>query len=141
MTCDGTMDAQSNKPRVESVVRLTLQDGTRIQLSAEEIAYVEPVSRGALIHLDFGEPLKVVQDVRTIELRVKVALAANAGDQKPQVDDMPALSDPIRQEAEQASTAPLAEPRAMSRRVKRLLCGRVSLPALAIARGRRTAKD
>lgn len=132
-----TTDTRSGKARTESVVRVTLHDGTRIQLTAGEIAYVEPIARGALIHLDSGESVKVVQDVRTVELRVDVALATKAVRQESLPDD----GNPIPRNADQANSPLSAKPSSLNYRARRFLRVHVSVPALVIARGLRNDSE
>ncbi|WP_257558906.1 MULTISPECIES: hypothetical protein [Sphingobium] len=136
-TCDGTMNTQP----ADLLIPVTLQDGTRIRLRADEIAYVEPVGRGALIHRDSGEPLMVVHDARTVELRVIVALAGRADTQEYPAGETSEPEDPIRREADRASIAPPPERESLNRRAKRLLRARVSLPSLMIGGARRRPGD
>lgn len=134
MTRGDEIDTPPGGSQAGSIVRLTLQDGTRIQLPVDEIAYVEPIAGGTLIRRSAGEPLKAVQDVRTVEVRVRAALAAGARDNEQAAEDIPVPADPARGEIGAADTPSTTEPRSLSHRAKRLLHGRVSLRTLVIAR-------
>ena len=61
------------------MIKVTLADGRRKQVSAKDVRSVEPDGSGALLHLITGETLAVVQDVRTVELRIKAATAERDG--------------------------------------------------------------
>ncbi len=60
------------------MIRLTLSDGIRTQIPAKDVAYIEPDGKGSMIHPIGGEAVKALQDVRTIEARVRAVLAANS---------------------------------------------------------------
>ena len=117
------------------MIRLTLPDGTRTQLEASEITDVEPVAGGSLVHRAVGEPMKVMQDARTIQTRINIELDAPAD-----VQEAPAMVDetapaPAGVPALVMETAPVivGEPATRMHRLKRLMQGRVSGMALAIA--------
>jgi len=57
------------------MIKVTLADGRRKKVSTKDVRSVEPDGHGALLHLITGETLAVVQDVRTVELRIKAATA------------------------------------------------------------------
>ena len=118
------------------MIRLTLPDGTRTQLEASEITDVEPVAGGSLVHRAVGEPMKVMQDARTIQTRINAELDAAPAD----VQEAPAMVDetapaPAEVPAPAIETAPfiVGEPATRMHRLKRLMRGRVSGMALAIA--------
>ena len=58
------------------MIRLTLTDGTRLQLPDVDVSEIEPVAGGSVVHRASGKPLHVAQDARTVEVRLRVALAA-----------------------------------------------------------------
>jgi hypothetical protein len=121
---------------VANMIRLTLPDGTRTHLGASEITYVEPVAGGSLIHRAVGEPMKVMQDSRTIQTRINTELDAATAD----VQDAPAMVDetapePVAPPALTINTTCglVGEPATRMHRLKRLMQGRVSGMALTIA--------
>lgn len=61
------------------MIKVTLADGTRKQVSTEDIRSVERDGQGALLHLVTGETLAVMQDARTVELRITAATAERDG--------------------------------------------------------------
>ena len=121
---------------VAKMIRLTLPDGTRTQLEASEITDVEPVAGGSLVHRAVGEPIKVMHDARTIQTRVNAELDAVPSD----VQEAPAMVDetapaPAEVPVLEIETARvvMGEPANRMQRLKRLMRGRVSGMALAIA--------
>ena len=119
-----------------SMIRLTLPDGTRTQLDAFEITDVEPVAGGSLIHRAAGEPIKVLQDARTIQTRINAELdSAAAEDQEvparmPDAEPAPAAAAEL---AIEPARIPVAEPTTRIHRLKRLMQGRASGMALTIS--------
>ena len=97
-------------------IRVTLADGTRTQIAAEDVESVEPDGRGALLYLSSGETLSVAQDARTVELRIEAALAQA-------VPETPVAPEPLTPRA----------PLTATHRIKRYLVGRSSFGALTIA--------
>jgi len=87
------------------MIRLTLPDGTRTHLEASEITDVEPVAGGSLVHRAVGEPMKVMQDARTIETRINAELDAAAAE----VQDSPAMLAEVAPAAA-AEPKPVLEP-------------------------------
>jgi hypothetical protein len=124
------------------MIRLTLPDGTRIQLEASEITDVEPVAGGALVHRAVGDPIKVMQNARTIQTRINAELDTVAAEQES--DETPiTVADEAVEIAASETTAPpepnhdpSPDPRSRVHRLKRLMAGRVSGTALAIGQWR-----
>ena len=124
-----------------NMIRLTLPDGTRTQLEASEITDVEPIAGGSLVHRASGEPMKVMQDARTIQTRINAELDTAAAE----VEVAPVMV------AEAAPTIAVAEPElaiepapilvvepvTRMHRLKRLMQGRVSGMALMIGQTKR----
>lgn len=114
------------------MIRLTLPDGTRIQLEASEITDVEPIPGGALIHTASGDPLKVMQDARTIQTRINVEL-----DKSAILTETPQASEPSEIKSTPV-TKPVTEPPSRMQRMKSIMQGRASGLAMVIAQvGRR----
>lgn len=128
------MDSEQDHSRTGKVVRLTLEDGTRIQLAPDEVAYSEPEGRGTLIHLVSGELVKVAQDNRTVDLRVVAALSTSPVRHELPTQHEPEPSGRVRDESSMSNAARRAGPISLSLRAKRLLLGHSSLPVLMIAR-------
>lgn len=100
-------------------IRVTLADGTRTQVAAEDVESVEPDGRGARLYLSSGETLSVAQDARTVELRIEAALAQAA-------PEAPVAPEPV------GAVGPRI-PLTATHRMKRYLVGRSSFGALTIA--------
>jgi hypothetical protein len=123
------------------MIRLTLPDGTRTQLEASEITDVEPIAGGSLVHRAVGDPMKVMQDARTIQTRVNAELDSAVAE----VEEAPITAAQIAPtiavaEPELAiEPAPVAvvEPVARMHRLKRLMQGRVSGMAMTIGQMKR----
>ena len=108
------------------MIRLTLPDGTRIQLAASEITDVEPIPGGALIHKASGDPLRVMQDARTVQTRVNVELDRSALTEAPQAAQPSEIkSRPV--------TKPVTEPPSRMQRMKSTMLGRASGLAMVVA--------
>lgn len=120
------IDRTSDRLHAGPMIRLTLTDGTRLQLTAAEVTEIEPIAGGSLVHRATGKPLHVVQDARTVELRLRAALAAAERTEEE------APSDP--QGPAEVPTRP--DRGSLSDRAKRLLRGRVSLPTMILSRRR-----
>lgn len=120
-----------------NMIRLTLPDGTRTQLDAFEITDVEPVSGGSLIHHAGGEPIKVLQDAKTIQTRINTELDAGSAE----TEDVPIMDTAIHialtagepEQTTEPARSLLARPIPRLRRLKLFMEGRVSVMALAIA--------
>lgn len=135
-----TTRIEQDHPPIDNNIRLTREDGTRIQLSAGQIVYTKPAPGGTLVHLASGELLKVVQDARTVDLRVTVALSSPPPRQPtPPHDTPPAQAE--QQVSPASSVAHRTEPAALNRRAKHLLLGRSSLPVLMIARASKRSEQ
>jgi hypothetical protein len=115
------------------MILVTLRDGTRRQIAASDVDQVEPMPSGSMIYLVSGDALEVQQDFRTIAARVSAILAAKiAEDVPPSEPAMEAEEGPVP--AADTVTAPPM--RTLGQRAKRMLRGRISLPAFIIGRGR-----
>jgi hypothetical protein len=118
------------------MIRLTLPDGTRTQLDASEITDVEPIAGGSLVHRVVGEPMKVLQDARTIQTRINAELDAAAAD----LEEAPIEDARVALAIAAAEPSPVIEPIqelivdpiTRMHRLKRLMQGRVSVMALMI---------
>jgi hypothetical protein len=126
------------------MIRLTLPDGTRIQLEASEITDVEPVAGGSLVHRNAGDPIKVMQNARTIQTRVNAELdtvAIEVGTVEPPIivaDEAAPIAVSETAAPPEPKHDPSPDPRSRMHRLKRLMAGRVSGTALAI--GQRHSK-
>ena len=122
------------------MIRLTLPDGTRTQLEASEITDVEPIAGGSLVHRAAGEPMKVMQDARTIQTRINAELdtaAAEVEEAPVMVADAAPVPAPEPEPAIEPAPVPMAEPITRMNRLKRLMQGRVSGMALTIGQTKR----
>lgn len=61
---------------IDRSVRLTLRDGTRARIAAEDIVEILEDGRQAIVHLASGEELSVVQDARMLDVRWRTAMLA-----------------------------------------------------------------
>ncbi|WP_454887598.1 hypothetical protein [Sphingomonas oryzagri] len=128
---------EQHNRQTSSGIHLTREDGTRIHLSAEQIVYTEPTTGGTLVHLASGELVRVVQDTRTVDLRVTVALSPPPPPQEPPPHEDASPIDMAQHESLNAKELHRPEPATLNRRAKRLLLGRSSLPVLMIGRASR----
>ena len=124
-----------------NMIRLTLPDGTRMQLEASEITDVEPIAGGSLVHRTAGDPMKVMQDARTIQTRINaefdsaVAEVEEAPIAASQVAPTIALAEPSP--VIEPIRDPMAEPITRMNRLKRFMQGQVSGMALTIGQIKR----
>ena len=109
------------------MIRLTLPDGTRIQIEASEITDVEPIPGGALIHRASGDPLHVMQDARTVQTRVNAELdrLATLEEATQTVEVSEIVSTPV--------TGPAIKPPSRMQRMKCIMQGRASGLAMVVA--------
>ena len=122
-----------------NMIGLTLPDGTRTQLEASEITDVEPIAGGSLVHRAAGEPMKVMQDARTIQTRINVELNTAATDDEPATapaavdDETPTVAAIKPADAKESADDLIATPVTRMHKLKRLMQGRVSGMAITIA--------
>jgi len=120
------------------MIRLTLPDGTRTHLEASEITDVEPIAGGSLVHRAVGEPMKVMQDARTIQTRINAELDSLSADGSPTVVANALTSIAVE---DASALGPMdtdfTEPTTRMRRLKRLMQGRVSGMSLTIGQTKR----
>jgi uncharacterized protein YlzI (FlbEa/FlbD family) len=114
------------------MILVTLHDGTRRQIAASDIYQVEPMPSGSMIYLMSGDALEVQQDFRTIAARVRAVLAAKVAP-----DTLP-FDATAEAEEELTPTPTIAKSplETFTQRTKRMLRGRISMPAFLIGRGR-----
>ena len=58
------------------MILLTLANGNRTEIDADEIEDIEPTPGGAVVHCRAGPSLTVMQNARTLQARVNAAIAA-----------------------------------------------------------------
>ncbi len=123
------------------MIRLTLPDGTRTQLEASEVTDVEPIAGGSLVHRAAGEPMKVMQDARTIQTRINAELdtAAAAVEVAPVMatEAAPTIALAGPDFAVEPALVPVVELVSRMHRLKRVMQGRVSGMALTIGQTER----
>ena len=121
-------------------IRLTLPDGTRTQLDAFEITDVEPVQGGSFIHRAAGEPIKILQDAKTIQTRINAELDAGSVESE-DASIMDTATDVALTAVEpehmiEPSRSSPAKPPTRLPRLKLFMEGQVSVMAIAIAQTR-----
>ncbi len=68
-----TIESEIHGHQIRAMIRLTLSDGTRIQIAADDVTDVETRETGTLVHLKTGETVQVLQNAQIIETRLKIA--------------------------------------------------------------------
>ena len=121
------IDGVTGCAHAKAMIRLTLPDGTRIQIEASEITDVEPMPGGALIHRASGDPLQVMQDARTVQTRVNAELDKLAAlEEAPQTAEASEIASTL-------VTGPAVKPPSRMERMKRIMQGRTSGLAMVVA--------
>jgi len=111
------------------MILLTLANGNRIEIDADEIEDIEPTPGGAVVHCRAGPSLTVMQNARTLQARVSAARAAKVG-----VPESLEKSHPTPAAIEPAGNDAVNDKRSRSfgHRTRRLLLGRSSVRAFVV---------
>ena len=111
------------------MVLLTLTNGNRIEIDADEIEEIEPTPGGAVVHCRSGPALTVMQNARTLQARVNAAIAAKGvqTESSEEAHPAPAVIDLAKNDAIEGKQIPT-----FRHRTKRLLLGRGSTQAFMI---------
>jgi len=111
------------------MILLTLANGNRIEIDADEIEDIEPTPAGALVHCRAGPSLTVMQNARTLQARVSAAIAAEdiRTVSPDEVHPEPTAIEPAKSSAAEGKrTSPFGH------RTRRMLLGRGSTRAFMI---------
>jgi len=116
---------------------LTLANGNRIEIDADEIEDLEPTPVGALVHCRTGAALTVMQNARTLQARVSAARAAQTAPAESLEQSHPTFR---AMETAGNHAGEAKRSRSFGHRTRRLLLGRGSARAFVIGETGRACK-